>query len=283
MRRLLLSFLALPICLMAQSPYVGMSFYDEGLRTAQLLNQGNIQASLCIRPVRWESVSQAKTPFATTDYFLSANRKGIRLIDTTKGPWIFWSLLDSASTDFFRPNAEIASSNQNSLGIYDSEQSLLPNFPSHVGSKNGQLALSVLPFEYRIRYNTHHPYGWQDGPMIPNVGLQLFQSFGLYAKVGPLELQLRPEKVNAENKDFLNPPIRRKFIDMPDRFGTTPYSYTGWGQSYMKLNTRYVGVGLSTENLWWGPGRYSSLLMSNNAPGFYHVTIHSNRPLKTPW
>jgi hypothetical protein len=41
-----------------------------------------------------------------------------------------------------------------------------------------------------------------------------------------------------------------------------------------------MGIGLSTENLWWGPGRYNSLLMSNNAPGFLHFQFHSIQPIK---
>ena len=282
MRQLLLSLLVAPWLLHAQSPSVGMSFYDDGLRVAQLLNEGNVHASLCIRPVRWESISQAKTPFASEDLFGRVERVGVALIDSTKGPWILSTLImaDSTTPDWIRTsvfkNSEVASS------IYDPNQILLPNVPAHYRSPKGTWGLSVLPVEIKVRYNTHHPYGWQDGPMIPNVGLQVYQSFGVYAKAGPLEFQFRPEKVNAENRDFINPPIRRDYIDMPDRFGTDPYGYTGMGQSFVKYNTRYVGVGLSTENLWWGPGRYSSLLMSNNAPGFYHVSIHSNKPIHTP-
>ncbi|WP_332914388.1 capsule assembly Wzi family protein [Algoriphagus boritolerans] len=38
---------------------------------------------------------------------------------------------------------------------------------------------------------------------------------------------------------------------------------------------------MSTENLWWGPGRRNSLLMGNNAPGFLHVTLNTRKPVKT--
>jgi hypothetical protein len=40
-------------------------------------------------------------------------------------------------------------------------------------------------------------------------------------------------------------------------------------------------TGISNENLWWGPGKKNSLLMSNNAPGFLHYTINTTRPVKT--
>lgn len=40
--------------------------------------------------------------------------------------------------------------------------------------------------------------------------------------------------------------------------------------------------GGSTQNLWWGPGQYSSLLLSNNAPGFRHFTLQTTQPLCLP-
>ncbi|MEL7006816.1 MAG: capsule assembly Wzi family protein, partial [Bacteroidota bacterium] len=40
-----------------------------------------------------------------------------------------------------------------------------------------------------------------------------------------------------------------------------------------------LGVGISTENLWWGPGKKNSLLMSNNARGFSHITFRSLSPV----
>jgi hypothetical protein len=54
------------------------------------------------------------------------------------------------------------------------------------------------------------------------------------------------------------------------------------GQSSLRVDFGPLSVGVSTQNLWLGPGQYSSLLMSNNAPGFKHFSIGTNRPLKTP-
>ncbi|MFX9097187.1 capsule assembly Wzi family protein, partial [Acinetobacter baumannii] len=33
--------------------------------------------------------------------------------------------------------------------------------------------------------------------------------------------------------------------------------------------------------MWWGPGSQNSLLMSNNAPGFLHLTLNTRYPIKT--
>ncbi|WP_216072810.1 capsule assembly Wzi family protein, partial [Acinetobacter baumannii] len=54
------------------------------------------------------------------------------------------------------------------------------------------------------------------------------------------------------------------------------------GQSSIRLSTGPVSLGISTENLWWGPGCFNALLMSNNAPGFLHLTFNTTRPVKTP-
>ncbi|MFD2145299.1 capsule assembly Wzi family protein [Mucilaginibacter antarcticus] len=54
------------------------------------------------------------------------------------------------------------------------------------------------------------------------------------------------------------------------------------GQSSLRLNHKAFSVGISTENLWWGPGIRNSLVMSNNAPGFTHLTLNTRRPVKTP-
>jgi len=265
-----------------QSPTVGMTFYEDAIRNAQTLGNTDIRASLCIRPIHFQHQVRPTNPFALRDLFGKAASKGALLVDSTRGPWLVSQLVSQDST---LPNwlAEPLSANTNSsLPWWDASQDLLPSLPVHYWSKKHKLALSLLPYEFKMRYNTHHPYGWQDGPMIPNVGLQTYQSFGIYTRWRFLEAQWRPERVAAQNLDFENPPIRRTFIDMPDRFGTTPYAYQGRGQSYIKANFKNLGADMSTENLWWGPGRYSSLLMSNNAPGFLHATIHSNKPFELP-
>ena len=53
------------------------------------------------------------------------------------------------------------------------------------------------------------------------------------------------------------------------------------GQSSIRYDLGALTAGISTENMWWGPGIYNSMLMSNNAPGFLHYSINSNRPINT--
>ncbi|WP_342647789.1 capsule assembly Wzi family protein [Mucilaginibacter sp. CSA2-8R] len=154
--------------------------------------------------------------------------------------------------------------------------------------------LKLLPLSVQTQFNSDHPYGWNDGAMIPAKGLQTLISAGIFYKKGPLTIQLRPELVMAANSSFdtfnknhYEVIFARYYdiynnIDLPARFGSNPYVRAFWGQSAVKLNFGAVAFGISTENLWWGPGIRNSLLMSNSAPGFKHLTLNTNRPIKTP-
>jgi len=161
-------------------------------------------------------------------------------------------------------------------------------------NRNSKIKLYALPVVWQNQENTHHPYGINDGSMVQAKGYQTQISGGVFAQLGPLTIQLRPEYVYAENKTFqklseaplgesLEFPIARFYnmIDLPDRFGNGQYSKLTWGQSSIRLNAGPVSLGLSNENLWWGPGLRNSLLMTNNASGFKHATLNTIRPIKT--
>jgi len=162
------------------------------------------------------------------------------------------------------------------------------------GQRERRTAFLVLPFSINTQYNSNHPYGFNDGAMIPAKGFQTLIGAGVYAKLGPLTIQLRPEFVAAENREFetFNDDqhiitFARYYdiynnIDLPVRFGEKPHNRLSWGQSSIRLNFNALSVGVSTESLWWGPGINNSLLMSNNAPGFRHLTLNTLRPVKTP-
>ena len=152
-------------------------------------------------------------------------------------------------------------------------------------SENGKFGIGLLPLTWNQQYNSKVPYGWNDGAMIPARGYQTLVSGGVYAKVGPLSIQLKPEFVFAENPDFEGSDIPGYFLpsaDLPVRFAEGPYDKFLWGQSNIKLNIGPVTAGISNENLWFGPGRRSALLLGNNSSGFKHFTVHSNKPLRSP-
>jgi len=161
-------------------------------------------------------------------------------------------------------------------------------------SPNQLLSVYALPVVWQQQFNSHHPYGMNDGSMIQAKGYQTQFSAGIYTKFGPLSIQLRPEVVYAQNSNFTQTYERangttfanayRSYlnrIDLPERFSGGSYSKVNWGQSSIRLTFDPVSIGLSNENLWWGPGVRNSLLMSNNADGFKHVTLNTTRPIKT--
>ena len=153
--------------------------------------------------------------------------------------------------------------------------------------------VQLLPFTWQQQFNTHHPYSLNDGAMIPAKGYQTLISGGFYAKYGPFSIQLRPEYVFAENQSFQGfykeqPDAVwsayygwQNYIDTPEKFVEGNYQKLSWGQSSIRLTYGSVSLGISNENLWWGPGVRNSLMMSNNAPGFFHVTLNTVKPIRT--
>ena len=181
---------------------------------------------------------------------------------------------------------------------FDPDSSLLKQrkskFDGIVRFDKGRGRIQILPVQWMVQYNTHHPFSLNDGAMIPARGVQTIASAGVYAQYGPLSIQFRPEVLYAENRDFEGFPEAHSdavwkayygiynYIDLPERFGDQTYQKVTWGQSSVRLTVGPASLGVSNENLWWGPGMRNSLMMSNNAPGFKHITLNTVKPVKTP-
>ena len=139
--------------------------------------------------------------------------------------------------------------------------------------KDRNTNISLLPINFLQKLNTNHPYGWNDGAMSYSKGYQFQVSGGVFLSWKNIKIQLRPEFINTAN----------------DKYETS----TSWGQvtpglkkvlpgqSSIRYDFGGLSLGMSTQNLWWGPGNYNSMLMSNNAPGFFHYSFGTNRPLKS--
>ena len=158
----------------------------------------------------------------------------------------------------------------------------------------GNIRVQWLPVSLVEQYNSKAPYEWNLGSMLPAKGLQTMISAGVHASFGKhVEIQLAPEFVNAANKNFEGFPLqlnerawadRYQFwntSDIPGQLGEGAYTKLFAGQSYIRYNTRSVSYGISTENMWWGPGSRNALIMSTNAPGFLHASIKTLRPIQT--
>lgn len=182
------------------------------------------------------------------------------------------------------------------LGRGELNRSFL-SLPFHLNDtiKKG-LKWEIMPIVFQQQYTTVHPDSKNDGLMIPATGYQAYVSAGIALRHRYFSLQMMPEMVSAENKWHQGydgaPKFRASYflfygftmanIDAPEHFGLEAYHRVNWGQSHALVKLGPIAAGISSENRWWGPGRYNSLLLSNTAPGFLHTTIHSREPIKTP-
>ena len=241
---------------------------NDAIRRSQLWGDVPIASSFCVRPVDAVKALGFDDPYSLDseyDFVLNDNVKD--------------GLLPKFSIPISRLTEIIS-------------DSLTKHIVSKVSPKN-LFYLRATPITTRVQYNGHHDYGWQDGPMIPNKGLQYYLNAGIYGNIGPIEFKYAPEYVYALNDSVPPPGVRNisssqiapgiftEQHDYPDRFGTDPYRRNYFGQSYVKLNLGSVSFGVSSENIFWGPGRYSGIVMTENAPGMNHLTIESNKPIKT--
>ncbi len=134
--------------------------------------------------------------------------------------------------------------------------------------------LQLLPVNFLQKYNSHHPYGWNDGPLSFSKGYQYLVSGGVYMHWRNIHLTLRPEYFRTASDYYesgntwgdLTPNVKKLIL----------------GQSNFKIDFGPLSIGGGSNNLWLGPGFFSSILMSNNPEGFGHVELSTNRPIKTP-
>lgn len=133
--------------------------------------------------------------------------------------------------------------------------------------------LQLLPFNYLQKYNSHHPYGWNDGPLSFSKGYQYLASGGVYMHWRNIHLTLRPEYFHTASDKY----------ETTAEWGQVHSSLNKLisGQSSLKINLGPLDIGFATNNLWRGPGITNSLLLSNNSEGFNHYFLNSSKPIIT--
>lgn len=170
-------------------------------------------------------------------------------------------------------------------GLFYSEDSL--------STKKSLFDYKLLPIYTTLRVDGKRPYVGGEYGMIPARGAQGFLSTGIQARFSILHIQFQPEFVTAQNLPFPGFPdtfdsgtIVNRFSywnmgDGPERFGNAAYSRAFWGQSSFSFRVGAFELGAGTKNIWWGPGQWNSLIFSNNAPGFPHISLNTSKPAKT--
>jgi hypothetical protein len=163
--------------------------------------------------------------------------------------------------------------------------------PWNLRKRFSESHLSAGPLRLGGTFNSAYPYGANDGPLWAGRGLTVAASGGLSGHVGVLSFAIDPIAFRAANRPFeLLPngsPGLQAFnhgtfagsVDLPQRFGDAAYARVDPGNSYIRLDARFISFGLSTANEWIGPATEYPFLLSNNAPGFPHLFLGTGDPL----
>ena len=148
----------------------------------------------------------------------------------------------------------------------------------------------LLPLEWRSYLNTAYPDDRNDGAVWEGRGISTALTGGARVRWKFFSAAVAPLVAWQQNRDFPHPdmtlpgyspyanPYNSGGIDLPLRFGPSAFWTLDPGQSYARVDLYNVAAGLSTENLWWGPGTRNSLMMTNSGPGFPHVFLGTSRP-----
>jgi len=164
--------------------------------------------------------------------------------------------------------------------------------PDSISTKK-KIYLDFSPIFFNSRLDVKRPYIGNEYGMIPAKGSQGFFSVGLSARLFNFYISLQPEVVISQNLTFSgfkggfpDNVIAARFLywnagDSPERFGNSTYKKLFWGQSGVSFRFGSFELGGGTKNIWWGPGQWNSLILSNNAPGFPNVSFNTVKPAKS--
>jgi hypothetical protein len=142
-------------------------------------------------------------------------------------------------------------------------------------------------------YNSGFAWGMNDGPVWQGRGANAWVTAGFMFHSGPLSIRAEPLMQYAENRAFTLEPtpatasqfaddLRPFSIDQPQRFGAGSTRIVSPGQSFVRLDMHGVAVGLSTEDMFWGPGIRNAILFDANAGGFPHAFLGTTHVVQTP-
>ncbi len=151
--------------------------------------------------------------------------------------------------------------------------------------------VALLPVRLDGVWNSTYPSGALDGLLWAGRGASTLLRAGAVARAGPLTVTFAPEVAWQQNAWFRTVPTGQPgnlafanpwygaSLDLPQRFGAGPFATAGLGQSSVRLELHGAAAGVSTENLWLGPGTRNALLMTNEGPGFPHAFLGTSAPV----
>lgn len=166
------------------------------------------------------------------------------------------------------------------------------DLPPHAGAAKATshgLYVTLDPAGVRLFANSGYPFGGNDGAVWQGKGLTTALDAGATLIWGHVSATLHPTFWYAQNAAFPMAPVTRAgatpygypwwVVDLPQRFGPGHVATVDPGQSTLRVTFGGATAGFGTENLWWGPGIHSAIIMSDNAAGFPHGFLATSRPV----
>lgn len=143
---------------------------------------------------------------------------------------------------------------------------------------------------YRFVYNSKLAKGENDGAAWAGKGVNMFLNFGFGGSLGILDYTFAPSVNYSQNSAFDIPnselgksefsyPFER--LDWVLRYGDDAYYNFNLGQSEIRFKYKNTTLGISNQNMKWGPAKYNPIVMSNNAAGFPHIDLGTKAPKRT--
>ena len=162
------------------------------------------------------------------------------------------------------------------------------------GSAASGLAAGLTPTRLHSAYNSSFPRDYNNGMLWAGRGVSWQLGAGGEARWRWFSGALAPELAWQQNADFetqnviaaghsrfIYPGIA-PLIDWPQRFGEEAFWTVEPGQSYVRADAFGAAIGVSAENLWWGPAVQYPILLGSTAAGFPHVFAGTSEALATP-
>ena len=153
-------------------------------------------------------------------------------------------------------------------------------------------SIEILPLRLGNYYNSTYARGYNDGALWKGKGYTGSLQGGVQGKLGILEFTIAPLVYYSQNSSFelaeqtgnnnpYNYQFRNKRIDYVQRYGDSGFTKFNLGQTDVRMVLKWFTLGVSTQNMTWGPSQRNPILMSNNASGFPHIDIGTYKPVET--
>ncbi len=130
-----------------------------------------------------------------------------------------------------------------------------------------------ISLEHLINISNSNFNDWNNSSLLQLHGSQNLSRVRLNYKSSNLVISFSPEFLVIH-------PFAKSSRDIanPNNISSSKYFILP-GQSSIYFTRNKLAIGLSSENIWWGPAYHNSLVISNNAPGFPHVSLKTIQPL----